>query len=188
MHWIRIPGIVILALVATACFHDGEEAEQQYYFASIYANRAWGFQYEGRYVDSDGGIQYFSLDSPEDVNIDLASSGLVRSEEPPAYTRAELEALFSNNRFHGPAMAPGFRDGYHELALKAHEGEFSEEGAMFDAGLVTHMVFIHSPLQDLYTPVVLRTCGDLHLVNETEAADILYERFQAARIGYFPNC
>ena len=154
-----------LVLLSFQCEKDDQDplVGQDYLFAYLYSNYAWGTQIQGWVIDNAGNVRNFSNEgkpgfiwhTPKDGGFisqkDLAENFM---QSDTIFYRVGLPELFYN----------------YDLISLAAKGTLTEEGRGADMGQMSYYCFTYNPEEKMYRFVTLASKGDFDITNTSPAA------------------
>jgi len=166
----RVLFVAAAALMVAACDSDtsgpGSKDQPPALFEIEYMNYATEPTWKGFYVDAEGKLYSYDRSAVSDS----------MPTPKDAYTHAELMEKFGVKRQLVRSISTDSLEDLVELVPEAAAGTITDPvDKCVDAGLLHFRAWIHKANTGKYEPVPLRTEGDQVQVNQSQAAQTLYE-------------
>ena len=145
-------------------------------FEVEYVNHAWGFTWEGYYVDAEGVVWSYSLGQP------WAHAG------QEAWTGAELVEKYGQGRTLARVLsAAEVAERYAAVGAAAAGPLGALQGRCADAGTIRFSALVYDPSTERYRRVLLYQAGDVAQANHAAAAEALTEWLREIRPDGFAD-
>ena len=154
-----------LMLLSFQCEKDEPDpiVGQDYLFAYVYSNYAWGTQIQGWVIDNAGQVRGFSNQGKSDFIWNTPKDGGFISEKELREDFMQTDTIIS--RIGLPELLYNYM-----LIGEASKGTLTEEAKGADMGQTSYYCFTYSMEDKMYRFVTLASKGDFDIVNTSSAA------------------
>src|SRR5688500_873455 len=143
-------------------------------FEVEYVNHAWGFTWDGYYVDAEGAVWSYSLANPWE------------HDGQETWTGGELLEKYVQGRSLTRVLSAAEVAERYEAVGAAAAGPLGpRQGRCADAGTIRYHALVYDAEQERYTRVLLYQAGDVAQANHSPAAQALTEWLREIRPAGF---